>query len=60
LKKFDPDGQYLSGIILTVKGTTEGGFVDERGIPYDFASRFFPPWLGLSEDPATGSIKIIL
>jgi len=27
---------------------------------YDFISRFFAPWLGINEDPVTGSVHTVL
>ena len=35
------------GVIVTARAP--------RGAPYDFASRFFAPAIGINEDPATGS-----
>jgi len=28
--------------------------------PYDFVSRFFAPWIGINEDPVTGSAHTVL
>ena len=30
------------------------------GAPHDFLSRFFAPWLGIPEDPVTGSAHSVL
>ena len=30
------------------------------GKPYDFLSRFFAPWVGIDEDPVTGSAQAVL
>jgi PhzF family phenazine biosynthesis protein len=38
------------GVIVTAKG-------DE---PYDFVSRYFAPWMGVDEDPVTGSAHTVL
>ena len=38
------------GVIITAKG--EG--------PYDFVSRYFAPWMGVNEDPVTGSAHTVL
>lgn len=35
----------IRGVIVTAKGDTH----------YDFVSRFFAPWVGINEDPVTGS-----
>lgn len=40
----------LNGLIVTSKGNG----------PYDFVSRFFAPWLGINEDPVTGSSQTVL
>ncbi|MBP6983529.1 MAG: PhzF family phenazine biosynthesis protein [Thermotogaceae bacterium] len=40
----------VSGIILTA----------ESGGEHDFVSRFFAPWLGVDEDPVTGSSHTVL
>ena len=42
------------GVIVTLRGTKDNGCVDCRGKVYDFVSRFFAPWMGVSEDPVTG------
>jgi predicted PhzF superfamily epimerase YddE/YHI9 len=54
LMQIHPSGDYTKGIILTVKASAKNGFVDSSGQPYDFASRYFAPWYGVKEDPATG------
>ena len=36
---------FLQGVMLTVKGSEE----------YDFVSRYFAPWVGIPEDPVTGT-----
>lgn len=40
----------LIGVIITSKGSP----------PYDFISRFFAPWVGVTEDPVTGSAHTVL
>jgi len=40
----------IKAVSVTAKGTGE----------YDFVSRFFAPWLGIPEDPVTGSAHTIL
>jgi len=42
--------EEVKGIIVTAKGTGN----------IDFVSRFFAPWLGVDEDPVTGSTHTIL
>ncbi|KAK7003851.1 phenazine biosynthesis-like domain-containing protein [Biomphalaria glabrata] len=49
-----PDG-LVKGVGITVKGSVENGSVDSEGNVYDFISRYFAPWLGIHEDPVTGS-----
>ncbi|GIX90033.1 phenazine biosynthesis-like domain-containing protein [Caerostris extrusa] len=44
----------ICGIIVTMKGLRDD-CVDEEGNGYDFISRYFAPWFGISEDPVTGS-----
>ncbi|XP_070800938.1 phenazine biosynthesis-like domain-containing protein isoform X2 [Pituophis catenifer annectens] len=45
----------IKGVIITVKG-------DHHKNPdsYDFYSRYFAPWNGISEDPVTGSAHAVL
>ncbi|GMT22937.1 hypothetical protein PFISCL1PPCAC_14234 [Pristionchus fissidentatus] len=54
-----PDKKALQGVMLTMAPTkpTEQGFVDEKGVPYDYGLRFFAPWSGINEDPACGSAQ---
>ncbi len=40
----------IRGVIVTARG----------GAKYDFISRFFAPWVGINEDPVTGSAHTIL
>ncbi len=49
LKSAAPDGD-IQGVIVTAPG--EGGF--------DFVSRYFGPWVGVDEDPVTGSAHTVL
>ena len=49
LKAADTSGE-LMGVIVTGPASA----------PYDFASRFFAPWVGVDEDPATGSSHTVL
>ncbi len=34
--------------------------VTAQGSEFDFVSRFFAPWLGINEDPVTGSVHTVL
>lgn len=43
-------GLEIRGVIVTARG----------GENYDFISRFFAPWVGINEDPVTGSAHTIL
>ncbi|XP_027696495.1 phenazine biosynthesis-like domain-containing protein isoform X1 [Vombatus ursinus] len=54
LTKIENTGK-VQGLMLTVKG--EGGGKTQG---YDFYSRFFAPWLGVMEDPVTGSAHAVL
>uniref|UniRef100_A0A914E1U5 Uncharacterized protein n=1 Tax=Acrobeloides nanus TaxID=290746 RepID=A0A914E1U5_9BILA len=56
LLKIQPLDGNRSAIILTLspENPTKQGFVDSHGKPYDYASRYFTPWAGIDEDPATG------
>ncbi|XP_054838362.1 phenazine biosynthesis-like domain-containing protein isoform X2 [Eublepharis macularius] len=45
----------VKGLIVTLKGKVGGKL--ER---YDFYSRYFAPWNGISEDPVTGSAHAVL
>lgn len=49
----------LAGVIVTLKGDLNNGCIDEDGKPYDFISRFFGPWIGISEDSVTGSAHTV-
>ena len=45
-----PMYQGIIGVIVTSKGAP----------PFDFISRFFAPWVGVNEDPVTGSAHTVL
>lgn len=45
-----PIYEGIIGVIVTSKGEGE----------YDFISRFFAPWVGVNEDPVTGSAHTVL
>ena len=44
-------GDQVRGIIITING---------KGTEYDFISRYFAPWVGIPEDPVTGSAHTVL
>lgn len=55
VRSLTPDFQALRrlagrGIAVTAPG----------GYPYDFVSRYFAPWVGVDEDPVTGSVHCAL
>ncbi|XP_002735425.1 phenazine biosynthesis-like domain-containing protein [Saccoglossus kowalevskii] len=54
------DGSHVRGVMVTLRGTKQGGCVDDEGEVYDFISRYFAPWAGISEDPVTGSAHAVL
>ena len=41
----------VRGVIITILG---------QGTQYDFISRYFAPWVGIPEDPVTGSAHTVL
>lgn len=47
------------GVIITLKGSGLDDCKDEHNQPYDFVSRYFAPWLGVSEDPVTGKMTLL-
>jgi len=46
----------VKGIIVTTKGRQE----TDQSLAFDFISRYFAPWLGIPEDPVTGSAHTVL
>jgi len=50
----------VRGVIVTLQGTGSNGCVDSSGRVYDFVSRYFAPWVGIPEDPVTGSAHTVL
>jgi len=48
-------GGDIRGVGVTVRGSPANGCTDSMGGVYDFVSRYFAPWLGIPEDPVTGS-----
>ncbi len=56
VRELAPDFRALAslpgrGIAVTARGD---------GRPYDFVSRYFAPWVGVDEDPVTGSVHCAL
>uniref|UniRef100_F6ULX2 Phenazine biosynthesis-like domain-containing protein n=1 Tax=Macaca mulatta TaxID=9544 RepID=F6ULX2_MACMU len=45
----------VKGLILTLKGEPGG-----QSQSFDFYSRYFAPWVGVAEDPVTGSAHAVL
>ncbi|XP_067672876.1 phenazine biosynthesis-like domain-containing protein 1 [Haliotis asinina] len=50
----------VNGVIITLRGSQSNGAVDAEGKGYDFVSRFFAPWFGVSEDHVTGSAHTVM
>lgn len=48
------------GVIVTLKGSGQKDCSDAESKQYDFISRYFAPWLGVPEDPVTGSAHSVL
>uniref|UniRef100_A0A0N5C1L9 Phenazine biosynthesis-like domain-containing protein n=1 Tax=Strongyloides papillosus TaxID=174720 RepID=A0A0N5C1L9_STREA len=57
-----PNNDFVKGLIVTIKpdDSQEQGFIDKDGKPFDYVSRYFAPWVGINEDPATGSSQCAL
>ncbi len=51
LMAIHPQGESITGIAISTKSKH---FVDNQGIPYDYVSRNFVPWIGIREDAASG------
>ncbi|TMS38571.1 hypothetical protein L596_005266 [Steinernema carpocapsae] len=60
--KTHPEGTFVRGVVVSFKpkDPVAQGFVDKNGRPYDYVSRYFAPWVGINEDPATGSSQCVL
>ncbi|VDM60347.1 unnamed protein product [Angiostrongylus costaricensis] len=59
---FDPNGDFVRGVIVTLTpaNSRSQGFVDSENDAYDYVCRYFAPWVGINEDPATGSAQCAL
>jgi aminocarboxymuconate-semialdehyde decarboxylase len=55
-RDLDSEGKAVRGIILTVDTSN----LDDSISPYLFESRYFAPWVGIEEDPVTGSAHTVL
>ena len=56
-------GNNVKGVIITFKIDETNNQQDDDGntsIKYDFLSRYFAPWVGIPEDPVTGSAHTVL
>uniref|UniRef100_A0A914E2M1 Uncharacterized protein n=1 Tax=Acrobeloides nanus TaxID=290746 RepID=A0A914E2M1_9BILA len=62
LIKAHPEGNLVRGAIVTFapKDPAAQGFIGANNKPYDFVSRYFAPWAGIPEDPATGAAHCVL
>lgn len=62
MQSVHPDGSHVRGFIVTLapKRPLQQGFVDSGEKPFDYVCRYFAPWVGISEDPATGSAQCAL
>ena len=59
VKALEPD--FARVLALTDPIEVHGAIVTARGEPpYDFVSRYFAPWVGIEEDPVTGSAHTVL
>uniref|UniRef100_A0A7E4URZ9 Phenazine biosynthesis-like domain-containing protein n=1 Tax=Panagrellus redivivus TaxID=6233 RepID=A0A7E4URZ9_PANRE len=56
------DGSKVRGVVVTVapKDAKKQEFVDGNDREFDYVSRYFAPWVGIPEDPATGSSQSAL
>jgi PhzF family phenazine biosynthesis protein len=59
LTRLNPNFELMKSIPM--KKEIEGVIVTSQSrAPYDFASRFFAPWIGINEDPVTGAAHTVL
>jgi len=56
LQKINFGDLTVKGIIVTTNGLKGEGKLEK----YDFISRYFAPWVGIPEDPVTGSAHTVL
>lgn len=58
VKNLKPNFELLKSI--TTKEEIRGVIVTASSQQYDFISRYFAPWVGINEDPVTGSAHTVL
>ncbi|VDP09078.1 unnamed protein product [Heligmosomoides polygyrus] len=60
--QYDREGDFVRGVVVTLapEHAKSQGFVDCEAHPYDYVCRYFAPWVGITEDPATGSAQCAL
>ena len=56
------DGSFVRGLAITFSPSNPSsqGFKDPSNEPYDYVCRYFAPWVGIDEDPATGSAQCVM
>ncbi|UMM29024.1 hypothetical protein L5515_011591 [Caenorhabditis briggsae] len=56
------DGSFVRGLAITFcpSNPLTQGFTDSSNEPYDYVCRYFAPWVGIDEDPATGSAQCVM
>ena len=58
IHKAHPEGDSVRGVIMTVTAPRNKQPRGSSG--FDFHSRYFAPWIGLPEDPVTGSAHTVV
>lgn len=56
------DGSFVRGLAISLQpfNPVAQGFLDSSNEPFDYACRYFGPWDGVNEDPATGSAQCVI
>lgn len=56
------DGSFVRGLAISLhpSNPVAQGFIDSKNEPYDYACKYFGPWDGVNEDPATGSVQCVI
>ncbi|MFW6196679.1 MAG: PhzF family phenazine biosynthesis protein [Thermoplasmatota archaeon] len=57
VKELNPDFPKLRSIVTDIRGIIVTAKGEDE---YDFISRYFAPWVGIDEDPVTGSAHTVL
>ena len=57
LAAVQPDGSIIRGCIITVSADVDEAKVVQPD--FHFQSRYFAPWVGIPEDPVTGSAHTV-